>query len=163
MNNSSTTMEMTDTGGGSNRTNGVRFQDVKIWRGADVLSATIDFHSLGNDDGDADFTVAGHLVFNSPTFPTGSGTNDPFDRLDELTTATVDWSDAEEWGQNDRHFTPDLSAIVEEIVDQPGWNAGNAMTFIFTGTDGSFRRAATYNNNSTRAAILRVELADPGS
>jgi len=35
-------------------------------------------------------------------------------------------------GQNPR--TPDLSPIVQEIVDGSGWDSGNAMVFIITGT-----------------------------
>ena len=28
--------------------------------------------------------------------------------------------------------TPDLSPIIQEIVNQPGWAAGNALVLIFT-------------------------------
>jgi len=161
----STQMEMTDNSSG-NRTNGIRFQDVDIANGATILAATIDFYSRDDRSDDADLTVRGHDIGDSLAFRTTNqpGTNDVYSRLGALTSATVDWSDVEDWVDGDRHFSPDLSPIVSEIVSHPQWATGNAMTFIFTGTEDSRRDVATYEyNGGVHAPFLRIDVADPGA
>lgn len=54
-------------------------------------------------------------------------------RLSTATTALVPWNDIPPWYQDEvtqRQMSPDLSAIVQEIVSLPGWQAGNALTFL---------------------------------
>lgn len=51
------------------------------------------------------------------------------------TSASLLWEVAEEWGLCTEHRTPDVSAIVQEIVDRDGWASGNAMAFILLGED----------------------------
>lgn len=50
--------------------------------------------------------------------------------------------------------TPDLSAIVKEIVDLPGWQSGNSMSFVISGT--GKRRAWTYDGQSNGAPKLFI-------
>ncbi|MCK4984287.1 MAG: VWA domain-containing protein, partial [Desulfobacterales bacterium] len=58
----------------------------------------------------------------------------------------------------DKPLTPDLSPIVQEIVDRPGWTADNAMAFI---VEGSGRRTAvSYDQNSGFAPLLHVAYND---
>lgn len=33
--------------------------------------------------------------------------------------------------------TPDLSPLIQEIIDRPGWTAGNSMTFVFGHVSGA--------------------------
>jgi hypothetical protein len=54
--------------------------------------------------------------------------------------------------------TPDLTAIVQEIVDRPGWASGNAMAFILQGI--GRRTAVAYDQDSAKAPLLHVEYND---
>jgi cysteine-rich repeat protein len=56
--------------------------------------------------------------------------------------------------------TPDLSTIVQEIVDRPGWASGNAVAFIFTGS--GVRTAESYEGLAAGAPLLHVAYALPG-
>ena len=161
MNNSSSQMEMTDNSAG-NRTNGVRFKNVTIPNGATITHAALDFRSRSNRSGLTNLTIRGHDVDDSPSFPSSSGSNDPFSRLGSLTTASVDWNNVPEWFSGERYQSPVLSSIVKEIVDRAGWTSGNHMTFIITGTAGSLRDASTYDDSPSRAAILRVNYSTGG-
>ena len=51
--------------------------------------------------------------------------------------------------------TPDLSAIVQEIIDRTDWSPGNALAIIITGT--GERTAESYNGSSSGAPLLHVE------
>jgi hypothetical protein len=54
--------------------------------------------------------------------------------------------------------TPDLSSIVQEIVNRDGWRYENSMAFIISGT--GHRTASSYDGNSGSAPLLHVEYND---
>jgi hypothetical protein len=56
--------------------------------------------------------------------------------------------------------TPDISGIVQEIVNREGWQYENSMGFVITGT--GHRTASSYDGNSGSAPLLHVEYADGG-
>src|SRR5262249_28731317 len=51
--------------------------------------------------------------------------------------------------------TPDLSAVIQEIVNRSGWASGNAIALVITGTGA--RTAFTYDGSTTQAAVLHLE------
>jgi hypothetical protein len=53
--------------------------------------------------------------------------------------------------------TPNLKSIVQEIVNRTGWNPGNAMSFIITGT--GKRSASAYEKSSSAGAVLVIKYA----
>ena len=57
--------------------------------------------------------------------------------------------------------TPDLSAIIQEIINQGGWNSGNAMAFVITGS--GERVAESYNGVPSAAPLLHIEYLDGGN
>ena len=73
-------------------------------------------------------------------------------------TASVDWFPGgwDSVGQaSSVQQTPDLSAILNEIVDQPGWSEGNSIVIIITGS--GERVAESHNGSSAAAPLLHVE------
>ena len=52
----------------------------------------------------------------------------------------MDWNAAASTAEDELLWTPDISPIVQEIVDKPGWAAGNPMTILFGHTTGSGTR-----------------------
>ena len=51
--------------------------------------------------------------------------------------------------------SPDLSDIIQVIINRPGWERGNALALVITG---SGRRVAdSHNGNSEGVALLHVE------
>jgi hypothetical protein len=57
--------------------------------------------------------------------------------------------------------TPDLSPVVQEIVNRNGWASGNAITFIIDKISGSgFRYARSFDGYNPSAAFFHVEYND---
>jgi len=56
--------------------------------------------------------------------------------------------------------TPDISSIVQEIVNQGTWADGNSMAFIFKGS--GERVAEAYDGSSSSAPLLHVDYDDGG-
>jgi type IV pilus assembly protein PilY1 len=80
---------------------GLRFQDVDIPNGATIDAAYIEFTISQSDDGDTDLTIHGEDSDNASTFEGGKdrGTWTGDDNISDrtLTTASVSWSDVDEW------------------------------------------------------------------
>ena len=145
---------------------GVRFTNLAIPAGATITNAYIQFttdDSPANSAGNATFTLQGHDVDSAAAF--AATANNITSRA--TTTASVIWSGIPAWstagqaGADQR--TPDLSSIVQEIVDRPGWTSGNAMAFIVTGASTNHREAESYNGTAAAAPLLVVEYSLAGS
>lgn len=117
---------------------GMRFSNLVIDKGATITSASIQFTSKGNYDGAVNLKIEGEKNAESVAFDTAA-----FDISQRTRTiANVSWSPPD-WTPDagDAQKTPDLSTIVQEIIDLEGWASGNPITFIITGIDGAYRNS----------------------
>ncbi len=140
--------------GQNNQHVGIRFADVTIPQGANIIEAYIQFTVDETDSEQTDLIIHGELIDNSPTF-----TLTDFDITNRTTTtASVNWDNVPAWtnvnDEGDDQKTPDLSSIVQEIVNQPTWSIFNGMSFIITGS-GS-RAAESYNGEPDSAPRLII-------
>jgi hypothetical protein len=73
------------------------------------------------------------------------------------TAASVKWS-PEPWTvpneRSQRQRTPDLSSLIQEVVNQPDWQKGNALVLVISG---SGRRRAQPHEDWSGAPMLYVE------
>ncbi len=114
---------------------GLRFQGLGITTGSLIHSASINFTANEADGGSLVIPVFGELSPDAVAFgdasPTSTAT--PISGRN-LTAATALW-DMGLWDPMDptanTAATPDLAAIVQEIVNQSSWSSGNSMAFIF--------------------------------
>jgi hypothetical protein len=116
---------------------GYRFPNLNIPQGATISSAHIQFFQIGDAfpaGATISSTIRGDAVDNAATF--ALGLNTITSRANS--TASVDWTNIPAWpnfrenGANQR--TPNISAIVQELVNRPGWAPNNAMAFVLTNT-----------------------------
>ncbi len=117
---------------GGNQTVGMRF-NVAVPQGATIRRAWLQFRADKANSETTSLTIAGQAADHAKMFTTKVRNLSSRPR----TTAAVGWS-PEPWsivgeaGLGQR--TPDLSAVIQEIVSRPGWVAGNALALIITGT-----------------------------
>ncbi len=130
---------------------GVRFTDIDIPNGAEILSAKITFVADDNASGTANVTIDGELTGDALIFDEVS--NNVSDRT--RTSAQVSWS-IPVFNQGTAYDTPDLTAIVSEITTQGTWASGNAMAFIINQA-GSNREAESYDSSPGAAARLEIQ------
>ena len=64
----------------------------------------------------------------SPRFERSSG------RATDATS--VAWSEIPAWSLGELYRTADVSALVQAVVDRPGWVAGSAIVFLITAGPG---------------------------
>lgn len=119
----------------SNGTNtvytGLRYDGLNIPQGATITSAFIRFTSATYNAAATNLQFKGELASDSAEFTTTS--NDISGRA--MTSASVDWNSDNTFPSSDQVVvSPDLSSVVQEVVDQTGWCGGQAMSLIVTGT-----------------------------
>jgi PKD repeat protein len=132
------------------QTIGIRFADLAVPPDADITEAWIQFRATGSTSGTASVQVRGIDQDNTATFTTSSTTVSSR----PLTTAGSTWSPPA-WTSGQAgaaQRTTDLSQIVQEILDRPGWQSGNALAFSMTGT--GERRASSHDG--VQAPVLHL-------
>jgi hypothetical protein len=135
------------------QTVGLRFGSLAIPAGATITNAHIQFVADESQSEPTTLSVRAQATDNAASFTTSSFNVSSRPR----TLASVLWSPAA-WsagqaGSNQR--TPDLAALVQEIVSRPGWQSGNALAFIITGS--GHRTAESEDGSSSKAPLLHVE------
>ena len=73
-------------------------------------------------------------------------------------TTFVPWSVAPWVAVNDAgpdQRTPDLAVLVQEVIDRPGWAAGNSLALIVSGS--GQRVADSYEGGAAFAPVLVIE------
>lgn len=135
---------------------GIRFPAIGIPRGSTITYADLRFTVSQATTGSSVLQIRGQKSGDVLPFTTASfDVSDPARRppTDSVVPWTVpDWPTAGVSGA--AQLSPDLKAIVQEIVDLDGWRPGNALAFLI---EGSGRRAAvSFDGGAAKAAVLLV-------
>jgi hypothetical protein len=139
---------------------GLRFTGITVPAGATITDASVQFQVDEASTGTANLAVAGQAADNAPAFTTATSNVSSRPR----TAAAVSWTPAT-WptagarGVDQR--TPNLAAVVQEIVSRPGWVSGNALALLVTGT--GERTAESLDGGALRAPVLHIAYTTGGS
>ena len=153
----SSDIEMVEDGG-SAYTSAFRFTNISLPPDAIINSAYIQFYADEAHTGPCNLTINAEDSGNASPFQALSGNI----TSRATTSASTSWSPAP-WtiiGENGpNQATPDLSALVAEVISNTGWAEGNSMAFIVTGS--GTRTADAYDSNPALAARLHIEAEVP--
>ncbi|MFZ2406468.1 MAG: Ig-like domain-containing protein, partial [Methylobacter sp.] len=133
---------------------GMRFNAVAIPKGAIIKNAYIQFNADETGSAATALQIFGQAADDPSTFT--SATGDISSRA--KTAASVAWSPAAWPAVGDAGIdqrTPDLRAVIQEIVDRSGWTSGNSLALIISG-DGN-RVAEAFDGVPSAAPLLHVE------
>jgi outer membrane protein assembly factor BamB len=74
------------------------------------------------------------------------------------TVSAVSWDHKFAWEANTRRSSPDISAVVQEIITRPGWNSGNSLAIIYStrADSGKSRMFGALEMGAEYAAVLQV-------
>lgn len=138
---------------GSDQKVGLRFPGLTVPAGAKITKAYLQFETDETQSDATSLSIHGQATDNALAFTSATK---PSTRV--LTTAAIAWAPGPwtlvgETGAGQR--TPDLSAVVQEIVSRPGWAAGNAVVLIVSGT--GHRTARAYDGKPAGAPLLHLE------
>jgi hypothetical protein len=134
---------------------GIRFVDIRIPKGTHIKKANLQFTVEDESDEPTDLMIQAEL----------SGNAEPFTRADysissrKRTKASVKWS-PEPWDfageRSEKQQSPDLSSLIQEVIDQNNWQEGNALALIISGSGD--RDAISFESGGQRyAPMLHIE------
>ncbi len=154
----SSDLEMSvDLRGPTDQLIGLRFAGIQVPKAAVVTRAYIEFTVDVPAEVDTTLGIYGQAAVDAPTFTMAPGDIS----LRPRTVAGIMWERIPDWYvAGAGHRTPDLTPIIQEIVDQEGWNPGQAMAFIVDGY--GQRPAVAYDGDPALAPLLHIEYAGPG-
>jgi PKD repeat protein len=133
---------------------GIRFANITVPRGATIRAAWIQFTSKETQSMSTALTIKAQAIDNAPTFATSSG------NISSRTAASaaVAWTPAAWTATNEAaavERTPDLTAVIQQVVGRSGWSSGNALAILITGT--GHRTAYSFDGSATKGAVLHIE------
>ena len=142
--------------GSTQRAVGLRFTPLAIPRGVNVTRAYLVLKAAGLQSEPTTLTILGQAIDDAPAFTSTAGSLSARMTAQAATTARVTWADIPPWTTlGALHETPDLAGVVQEIVNRPGWQSGNALVILINGS--GHRTAETYDHTPAGAALLHVE------
>jgi hypothetical protein len=111
---------------------GLRFVGMDVPQGATILSASLQFRADETGSSTSVLSIAAQAAGDAAPFTTDSGdiSNRP------LGTQQVSWM-VPAWSKGDRglaQVTPDLNAVIQEVVNRGDWAANSALAFVITGS-----------------------------
>jgi len=137
---------------------GLRFSDVQIPKGSQIVAAQVQFTAApGSTLGALTVRITAEATANAAPFTTAPAS------LAALpsTANAVQWQLTNPWNTGDAgadQGTPDLTTVLQEVVNQPQWAPGNALVVLFRGTAGTaIRKAFSQDGNPAAAALLTIE------
>ena len=133
---------------------GLRFENITVPPGATITRAYVQFTASGSSSGRVKTSISGIDSDDAPRF---SGRRRYLSSR-KKTSERVSWN-VEPWlsgASGSAQRTPDLSAVVQEIVDRRDWERGNALALAIEGSRGD-RSAQSYERSRKGAPLLRIE------
>ncbi|MFK7993997.1 MAG: PKD domain-containing protein, partial [Granulosicoccus sp.] len=140
---------------------GLRFTDLEIPQGVEVVNAYLQFQADETHSISTNLNVVGEASDDSLVFTNLNGNIS----ARPVTGTSVSWSPSA-WDLVGEATTtqrsPNLNGIIQEIVTRPGWESGNALSIIVSGT--GERVAESYDGSISGAPRLFVDylLEDAG-
>jgi hypothetical protein len=141
---------------------GIRFADVTVPAGANILSAYVQFTASDSDNTSVTFAIFGEAADNGAPFMQVAIDISGRPRTSNSASWTPGVWTADSNGIDER--TPDLTSIVQEIIDRPGWSEGDPIVFILFATNGAGeRRAYTQDGKPLNAPLLVINYEPPSA
>ena len=143
--------------GGFNLGVAMRFLNINIPAASVISSSSINFTANGNyAAATCNSSISGELALIPATY---SDITDFMARA--WTTANVSWDNIGAWTTNAEYTSADITTVIQEIVDQGGWAAGNPISIVWedwagSSTANAYRSAYSYDNDPTKAPRLLI-------
>ena len=151
----SSDLELVDDGL-TNQTVGMIFRGIDVEQGAEITKAYIQFTTDEVSTDICNLTIDGEDTDNPLDFTTN--VNNVSGRA--KTVASVNWNPGN-WNNVGESSvdqkTPDIKAVIQEIVNRVGWDAGSSINVMITGS--GRRTAESYESGANTAPVLVIEYA----
>ena len=154
----STDLELSFDPQNGNQKIGLRFPSIPLAAGAQIQNAYIQFAA---DEADADPTNLFIRISEEDDAAPFTLTNQDVSQR-ALSSQSVNWQPPAwftEGEQGADQRTPDLSVLIKQVLNRPGWEQGNAIAFVIDGS--GTRTAEAFEGDAALAPRLILEVLLP--
>jgi len=150
----SSDLELTYEGGSAANDQyvGIRFMDVDVPPGSLITNAFLTFNHDSDNNGLTNLVIRAEDIDNAPTFTTANSNISSR----TLTTATAFWNNVVAWSGNNDYDSPNISNVIQEVIDRSGWLQNNELVVVITGT-GEREAEAGPGGDAARLTITYID------
>jgi hypothetical protein len=141
--------------GGHTYNSFIRFPNIDIPRTAQIISAKITFNAHSTDIGTTCNAIIAGEAADNPSAPANYNDCD----MMSLTTEQTKWDNVSATTINANYDSPDISPIIQEIIDRDGWEETNAIVLVIKDNSsdaGACRYFHTIDESAAVAATLSI-------
>jgi hypothetical protein len=133
-----------------------RFDNLRVEQGVTVTSAVLRFLPSGSDTNTTVNVLINGVDEDDAAAPSTFAEAEGSTR----TTANVAWNSVPSFISPVPQASPDISSIVQEILDRPGWSSGNAMVLLVEDNGSTIASDRVRNSDSfeSEGAAVRLEI-----
>jgi type IV pilus assembly protein PilY1 len=142
---------------------GLRFENIRIPKGAVIQSASLVFTADATDTSNTVWSIQAEDIGDSPELVTTDSNLSARTKTSNVAKWTVpDWTNGVSVETSDTHSSNKLINVLQEVVDRDDWCGGNAISLFFTeatnqGT--SLRKMESQEGSSSAGAKLKYSFA----
>lgn len=139
----------------------LRCPSIPIPQGSTIISCEASFRASSTQ---SSTTVNLRIYCNDIDNAVAPANKTAFDALDK-TTAYADWDNVAAWTLSTRYSSPDLSSVLQEVIDRPGWVSNNAVIFLIQdngSSSGAVRDVSDYKSSSSYVVYVYIQWIPPG-
>jgi hypothetical protein len=131
----------------------MRFTNVNIPRSATITSAYLKISSINTDYRGQIYGVIAAEASDNPADFSSRMIGDA-----ALTTTSVAWDFKDAWSPDTQYISPDISNVIQEVVNRSGFSSGNSIAIYYSTRDlsGKGRSFASYEYSPSSAAVLEI-------
>jgi hypothetical protein len=127
--------------------------------GASIDSAKVTFTSVTSNSGT---TMNIDIAYEDGNDPGDFGSDSEADFLARTrSSTTVDWDSVEAFTSEDEHDSPDISTLIQALVNESYWATGEHVVLFFdndaSSSASAYRKPYSFTAGSAKAALLTVE------
>lgn len=132
---------------------GLRFTNVTIPRAAVITRAYLQFSAIKPNFNASTLTIQAENTGNASTFEIEPENLSSRHKTSEsVIWSPPVWTVSDEKGEAQK--SPDLSGIIQEVVNRTDWNTGNNITLLISGT--GTRSAYSFESSADKAPVLVI-------
>lgn len=140
---------------GGDQTIGIRFNNVDLDSSATIVNAYIQFTVNENTDmNPCALMIYAQAADNAPEF-----TSTAYDISSRTKTSGIAWTPSA-WPTVGKagpaQQTTNIASLITSIITRPGWQKGNSIVIIITGT--GRRTAESFDGSLSQAALLHIDI-----
>ncbi len=131
---------------------GIRYPTLEIPSGATITKAYLEFEADQTQSETTSLSLTAEKNADAPPIADSTG------NISSRSTigTSVNWNNIQGWTQiGEKHKSPDLSPILQAVINQSDWERGNALLFVISGS--GLRTAKSFDGNASSAPLLHLE------